>query len=700
MKQIKIIFDREFDSYFRTLYGYVFTALILLAAGIYVTVNSISNASSAFELSVSNVTFIYLIALPILSMRVFAEERRQRTEQLLYSLPVKMSQVVLGKFFALCTVIALPVAVMVLYPLMLSFFGTVDLKAAYCALFGFWILGCTICSICMFISSLTDNQAVAAGGGFIAVLLLFFASTLADVVPNSTGLFAYILRSISPFDRYYSFLNGIFDLRSLLYMLLVTMLFIVFTVMVMEGRRREKKSLYYSLVAVLLLAIVVMSDLAAARLPSSVTGLQMNNVGITDFSKETEKQLKELDDDVYIYWITRDGKEDKNIEQTLNRFSELSEKVKVVKIDPVQQPRFASKYTGKTVNENSIIVDTGTSSRYIDYSDIYKYAESENITRADFFAESLISNGISNVTSYSQVNVYILAGHGEKELSSVFIDGMKNREYTVSYLDLLTKGFVPEDCSCLMVTSTPKDITDSEYKELNTYLQRGGKLILFSTYLDDETPNWVKLLKTYGLNPQTGIVVEGNANYYVANYPYYLLPDMHEHEITESMIESGQRVIIPLTQSAMPDTELPAGVSMSLLLSTSDAAYSKADGFDMTTTEREAGDMTGQFILGIEAEKTESDSKESALVWYPSAYILEDSVNTSVSGGNLQLLLNSIAWLTGSASSATSQAKHLGGGTLVIPSGTANSISIILMVIIPAAFLVSGVITLTKRKHR
>ena len=700
MKQIKCIYDREFESYFRTLYGYIFTAFILLVAGIYVTVNSLKNGSAAFELTISNMTFIYLVAIPLLAMRVFSEERKQKTEQLLYSLPVKMSQVVLGKFFALCTVLALPLAVMILYPLGLSFFGAVDLKAAYCALFGFFALGCCICSICMFLSSLTDSQAVAAGTGFAAVLLLFFLSTLAGLINSSSSVFASVLRNLSPFDRYYSFLNGVFDVRSLIYMLALQALFIVLTVMVMEGRRRDKKFLYYSIVIVLTLAIISLSDVILGKLPSSSTKLEMNSVGITDFSVQTENQLAGLNKDVSIYWITRDGKEDTYIEQTLDKFDELSSHVNVIKIDPIQQPRFANKYTTKTVNENSLIVECGSESKYIDYSDIYKYSENENVTRADFYAESLISNAINYVTDSTETNLYILSGHGEEDLSETFMTGLKNCGYNISTLDLLSKGSVPENCSCLFVASTPSDLTDDEASAVMEYLTGGGKLLLFSTYLDDSTPNWVAVLKQYGLNPQPGIVVEGNANYYVSGFPYYLIPDMHENEVTEDMIAQGQRVITPLTQSAMPDEILPVGVSVELILSTSDAAYAKADGFNMKTYAREEGDLTGKFIVGISATKEESNLSESAVVWYPSAYILADAVNTSVSGGNLQLLLNSISYLTDSAATATSSAKHLGGGTLVVNSGTSTKLSTALIAVIPLAFLIGGIITVKRRKVR
>lgn len=700
MSKIKTVYDREFESYFRTLYGYLYTAFVLLVAGIYVAVNSLKNGAAAFELSVSNMTFIYLIAIPILTMRVFAEERKQRTEQLLYALPVKMSQVVIGKYTALCVVSAVPVAVMVLYPLVLSMFGTVDIKAAMCALLGFWLLGCTLCSIGMFLSSLTDSQAVAAGASFAVNLLLFFISSLASLVPYSASVIGDILRKISPFDRYYSFLNGIFDIRSIVYMIAVSALFVVLTVMVMEGRRREKKVLYYSLVTVLTLAIIALSDTVIGKLPESFTQIQMNGTGITEFSQSTVKQAESIDKDVSLYWITRKGYEDTYIGEVLEEFDSLSEHIDLIKIDPITQPRFANKFTSKQVNENSVIVECGDLYKYIDYTDIYRFEDEGNISRADFYGESLISSALSYVTENRETIVYILNGHGEDALSDTFISGIQNGNYIVKYADLLSMGKVPDDCQCLLVTSTPSDLTDSEQEAVSDYLESGGGLLLFSTYIDEKTPNWSSLLEKFGLAAQKGIVVEGNANYIVANYPYYILPDMISHEINEDMTESGKRVIVPLTQAVSFTEDVPEGTELYPLLSTSDAAFLKSEGFEMKSTQREDGDITGKFVIASAASKNTSTGEKSSIVWFPSSYILADSVNTSVSGGNLQMLMSCISWITDSPVTSAVQAKHIGGGNLVINSVASNIMSIMFIAVIPLAFIATGTVVLGRRKRK
>lgn len=286
--KIGYIYDREFNSYFHSLYGYVFTAFVVLVAGIYTTGDCLRGGSANFAGVVGSMSFIYLIIIPILTMRVFAEERRQRTEQLLYALPVSMGEVVVGKYLALISILALPTAIMALYPPILSFFGHMDLLAAYCALLGFFLCGCALCAVGVFLSSLADNQAVSAGICFVAMLLLFFLSSLANLISGSpsatllaaavllgllglltysltkskqaalvltggletvllicyflfkdhfTGVFPAVMKKLSVFDRYYVFLDGIFDLTGLVYMASFIAIFLLLTTLSMEKRR-------------------------------------------------------------------------------------------------------------------------------------------------------------------------------------------------------------------------------------------------------------------------------------------------------------------------------------------------------------------------------------------------------------------------------------------------------------------------------
>lgn len=285
---MRAVFRHEVSSYFTNVTGYVFGAFLLLFAGIYTMVINLQSASPYFEYVLMNMDFIFLIIVPILTMRVIAEERRQKTDQLLYSLPLTMTQVALGKYLAMLVIFLIPVAVIGVYPLVLTAFGAVYLPAAYGALTGFFFLGASLIAIGMFISSLTESQAVAAGLCFVVMLLNYFISSLASYVPSTAfasflcvavcilvlglifrlltrsgfaalvltivlegglvaaytfrsadfqGLFPNLMEQLSLFDRFYEFVNGTFDLTAIVYYLTVIAVFVFLTVQSLEKRR-------------------------------------------------------------------------------------------------------------------------------------------------------------------------------------------------------------------------------------------------------------------------------------------------------------------------------------------------------------------------------------------------------------------------------------------------------------------------------
>ena len=114
------VFRRELNGYFKSMMGYLFSAFVLIFAGIYTMVYNLSGYTAHFERVLSSISFLYLIAVPILTMRSVAEEKKQKTDQLLYSLPISLSSVVVGKYLAMLVVLLVPTAIMGLYPLILS----------------------------------------------------------------------------------------------------------------------------------------------------------------------------------------------------------------------------------------------------------------------------------------------------------------------------------------------------------------------------------------------------------------------------------------------------------------------------------------------------------------------------------------------------------------------------------------------------
>lgn len=167
------IYKRELKSYMTSMIGYLFIFFVLVLTGIYFSAYQLAAAYPKFEYTLSSITFVFIIGVPILTMRVLAEERKQKTDQLLLTSPVSVEGIVLGKFFALVTIYAVPVGIMCLYPLLMSKFGMIAFASTYTAILGLFLLGCTNLAIGVFISSLTESQVIAAVLSFV-ILFAFY----------------------------------------------------------------------------------------------------------------------------------------------------------------------------------------------------------------------------------------------------------------------------------------------------------------------------------------------------------------------------------------------------------------------------------------------------------------------------------------------------------------------------------------------
>ncbi len=179
------VYKKELRSYFNNFLGYLFVGVMLLIFGFFTVSYNLMYRYTVFEYVYGSSLFIYLITIPILTMRMMAEERRQRTDQLLYSLPLKMSSIVLGKYFAALTVLGIPCAITGIYPLIYSFFGDMNFRVVYASLICFFLLGAALIAVCMFISSLTENQIIAAIISFVVLFLVNYASNLTNLSSNS-----------------------------------------------------------------------------------------------------------------------------------------------------------------------------------------------------------------------------------------------------------------------------------------------------------------------------------------------------------------------------------------------------------------------------------------------------------------------------------------------------------------------------------
>ena len=192
---MRAIYKREFQSYFRSMTGNVFVALLVVFTGIYFMAYNLNMGYPYFSYSLAGSLMVYLVAIPILTMRSFSEERKNKTDQLLLTAPVSLFKVILGKYLAMISVLAIPMVIFCLFPLIIKMQGTAYLGIDYLSILVFYLLGCVYVAIGMFISSLTESQIIASISTFWILLVLYLWNGILGFLPSSAigGLIGILL---------------------------------------------------------------------------------------------------------------------------------------------------------------------------------------------------------------------------------------------------------------------------------------------------------------------------------------------------------------------------------------------------------------------------------------------------------------------------------------------------------------------------
>ncbi|MBO4627531.1 MAG: ABC transporter permease [Lachnospiraceae bacterium] len=194
---MKAIYKKELRSYFTSFLGYLFIAFLLIIVGIFQYLYNLRYGYANFALAVNGTATFFLLLVPMVTMRILAEEKRQRTDQLIFTAPVSVERIVLGKYLALVTVFGIGVLCMCVYPPILHNYGATNYAVAYTTILAFFLLGCTYLAIGMFISALTESQVFAAVVTFIVILFTLMIDMLVAMLPTGHLLALMVLIGLS-----------------------------------------------------------------------------------------------------------------------------------------------------------------------------------------------------------------------------------------------------------------------------------------------------------------------------------------------------------------------------------------------------------------------------------------------------------------------------------------------------------------------
>lgn len=700
------IYKKEIRTYLHTVIGWLFMAVILFFISLYFVAYNLFSGDAVFADAINASGFILLLAVPILTMKILAEERKQRTDQLILTAPVSVGKIVLAKFFSLGTIMAIPMVLVCFYPLIMGMFGKVAYAQAYLAILGYFLYGLTCVSVGIFISSITENQVIAAVLSFITLFLTYMMAGLCSLISTDGNVLTTILGAFDFYSRFADFLSGTLSVTGIVYFLSVCafMLFLT-TQSILKRRftvstRSLKNGVFSSSMILIATALVIMVNLAADQLPDGVKSLDVTSNKLYSITEDTQKVLENLDQDVTIYVLSSENGADETIAKMLSRYEAKSSHIKVEYKDPVKYPQFAASYTSDSITKGSLIIESNKRSKVVDYTNMYDTSvdyTTYSTTVNGYDGEGQVTSAINYVLSDDMPKIYAITGHDEISLETSFTSAVEKANITMDTLNLMNCETIPEDAEAIMLLAPTSDYSTDDVSKVKAYLEAGGKAFVLATYTEQELPNFYSIMSDYGINLMNAIVCDNDTDHYYQN-PFYLLPKIEESDETADI--DGNRLIFMPYAIAMTLDESKEGLTFDKFLSTSEQSVAKSDVNNSTSYTLEDGDIAGPFYLGAKVTKEENGT-ESQLVIFTSENIFTENADQYVSGTNLTLFGNALKGIvTSDVEGVAIPMKSYDMSSITVTQTDLIFISLSLVIVIPIGLLIAGIVIWAKRRRK
>jgi ABC-2 type transport system permease protein len=462
--------------------------------------------------------------------------------------------------------------------------------------------------------------------------------------------------------------------------------------------RKFRSGAYVTMVSAVVIVIILVANMLCSKINLQV---DLSKQGMYTLTEDTTKMLSELKDDVTIYYLVKPGNELEQLKNIVKKYDAASDKVKIVDKDPVLYPKFASDYTDATIQQNSFLVVNNKTNvaKYVDYEDMLvqemDYTTYQNtVTGID--VEGELTSAIQYVTTTDRPKMYTLTGHGETETGDTLKSNVEKMNIDTASLQSASESSVPEDCDILFINAPQSDFTEAEVKMIEDYLAKGGKAIITLDYYAYNLTNFNSLLNYYGIEMTEGIVFEGDQSMHSANYVDELLPKIEVHDITSQANDSGILISMPVASGLKISDTLRKTLTVEPLLTTSDSAYSKT-ATQISTSEKEDGDIDGPFHLGLVATDTYNGVTSNIVVYSGGAYTFGDD---TTSYSNQKLLTGTVGYLVGDTNLLSIPTKSLANSTIALTSRQTIILSATSVIIIPLLILAIGGVICFRRRRR
>lgn len=676
------IYKRELRSYFTSMVGYVFIAVMVFFAGIYFMAYNIYNGYPSFGYTLLSCTIIFMVSIPILTMRSMAEDRRSKTDQMLLTAPVTLTSIVLGKYLAMVTVFAIPMGIYGLCPLIIGLHGSAAFAADYAAILAFFLMGCVFIAIGMLLSALTESQIIAAVGTFAVLLVLYLWTDLVSFLPDTLAelLGAFDFQGVLQNFAYYN----VFDLGGLVLYLSMAAVFVFLTIQVLQRRKGAASAVTIAVVA----AIAVTVNLVVGQLPSNLTERDLTDNSLYTVSDTSVDYLAQLETPVEVVVMARESDVDERIAKFLRNYAALSDQITLTFLDPVEHPSALEEYEATADSVVVLSAETGKQRSISfdemlvpDYMSYYYYG---SVSYTEFDADGQLTSAVDYVTTKNSHVIYLTKNHGEQSLGVSVTDAIDKANLTTGTVSLMLDGGVPEDCSLLLFNQPTTDLSTDETELVEDYLAQGGQVMIVLNRSD--LTNFNQILSDYGLTMAQGYIGDG-ANYYVQYGSFYFSGTLSSSSEVTSGFARDDLSLLYGAHGMTEGTPVRDTIAVDSFLTTTEQGYSDATG------------ETGTYVLGAVATEEIDDETTARLTVFTTESVVDEEIITyNPSMINLELFVNALTAGFEDISNISIPAKSL--EVTYNTFTNAGLWSMLYLAVIPLATLIGGLIYWMNRRKK
>lgn len=694
---MKAIFNREWQSYFLSPIGYIFTGVFIALCSFFFVNGALMYGSADLNIVFSNINIVYLFLVSMLTMGLFSGERSRRTDQLLLTSPVEISHIVLGKYLSAMAVFGTTLILTLIYPIILNIYGSPSQSEMIGIYIGFIMLWGTFIAVGTFISSLMENQIIAGVTTFGVLLLIYCLPSLIGNISNS--FIAGTLEWFSVTDRYYKFQSGVLDIEHIVYYISFIFVFLFLTAQVIKRRQYSDKKVRlnnFIVTAITVIVVVIVNSIvsvAGAKIPLQI---DMTKDDVYEFSEQTKEVLDGVNSEVLVYAIYPDGAEGTYIEtvkQYLDKYHRQNSNIKIEYRDPYEDPAFVRSF-GDDVEVGALIVKQGEKFRVLQYSQLFNQNEYTGSVSID--AEKLLTSAIRYVSgSGRQVKAYFVKGHGEYAAAdSQLAKSLEAEGYTVEEIFLSSEG-VPEDATLLVCLSPSVDYTAEERDAIDKYLQNGGSMAFAFTAGAPKLERLHSYISEWGINANNDFVIETDSEraFRSQNGTPVPSPLMADHSITEKIDDIP--IITPAAQSLSLSNENLQAAKITSLLNTTDKSYGILN-VESGSTEKSEGDIEGPLTIAALAEKGEGGGKIFVIGSLQAIEIAGLLTDSSYSNGDF--VMNSMSYLSGKGDALNIRPKRISASALVMTEKQVKTVRTLVLYVIPGIVILFGLAVWLRRR--